>query len=167
MRERGRERERVSRRVGGWIQGKMTKEKGRIGKKIMSVVVVVCGIWFTFHFFSFFFFPNLVVQVQAIRRLIHLFVAIISPLRFAYYLLPTTTQSLSPPLSLSLHRYIYIYHHEIQVDGKGEGSWVEVAVKWSERAKDVHLCKLCVYFTYSYTVSDHLSTGPTLGSLGC
>jgi hypothetical protein len=53
------------------------------------------------------------------------------------------------------------------VDGKGEGSWVEVAVKWSERGKDVHLCNLCVYFTYFFTVSDHLSTGPTLGSLGC
>jgi hypothetical protein len=173
MHEREREGGGVSRRVGGWIQGKMTKEKGRIGKKIMSVVVVVCGIWFTFHFFSFFFFffPNLVVQVQAIRRLIHLFVVIISPLRFANYLLPTTTQSLSLSLSLSLSIsidiYIYISHHEIQVDGKGEGSWVEVAVKWSERGKDVHLCNLCVYFTYFFTVSDHLSTGPTLGSLGC
>jgi hypothetical protein len=99
-----------------------------------------------FFLFPFFFFPNLVVQVQAIRRLIHLFVVIISPLRFANYLLPTTTQSLSLSLSLYLsiyfHIYIYISHHEIQVDGKGEGSWVEVAVKWSERGKDVHLCKL-------------------------
>ena len=32
MRER--ERERVSRKVGGWVQGKMMKEKGRIEKKI-------------------------------------------------------------------------------------------------------------------------------------
>jgi hypothetical protein len=124
--EREREGGGVSRRVGGWIQGKMTKEKGRIGKKIMSVVVVVCGIWFTFHFFSFFFFfsPNLVVQVQAIRRLIHLFVVIISPLRFANYLLPTTTQSLS--LSLYLHRYIYIYIY----------IYLIMKSKWTGRVKD-------------------------------
>jgi hypothetical protein len=33
MRERGGEGG-VSRKVGGWVQGKMMKEKGRIGKKI-------------------------------------------------------------------------------------------------------------------------------------
>jgi len=139
----------VSRRVGGWIQGKMTKEKGRIGKKIMSVVVVVCGIWFTFHFFSFFlFFFSKPCGTSSGNKKVD------SPF-CCYYLSPpicelfathhhTVSLSLSLSLYLSIyfHIYIYISHHEIQVDGKGEGSWVEVAVKWSERGKDVHLCKL-------------------------
>lgn len=52
MREREREMFWASRRVGGWVQGRMMKEKGRIGK-YTSVVVVEYGLWFTFHFCFF------------------------------------------------------------------------------------------------------------------
>ena len=36
------------------VEGKMTREKGKNRKKVMSVVVVVCGFWFTFQLFRFF-----------------------------------------------------------------------------------------------------------------
>lgn len=57
-----RERERVSRKVGGWVQGKMMKEKGRIGKKtrVWLWLCVRALVHLPLFLFSF---PNLVVQV--------------------------------------------------------------------------------------------------------
>ena len=71
----------------------------------MSVVVVVCGLWFTFHFF-FLFAPNLVVQVQTtreglgMRRLIHLFVVISIPPNLILFVTHHHTWTLSLSLSL-------------------------------------------------------------------
>lgn len=91
------------------------KEKGDNRKKIMSVVVVACGLALVHLPLFMFLFPppTLVVQVQATKcrvrdgeggmRLVHLFVVI--SLQFAYCLLPTTTThglflSLSPIMKI-------------------------------------------------------------------
>lgn len=63
MRESEREREGLLEELEVGLKGQEDDErKGENRKKVMSVVVVVCGLWFTFHFF-FIFAPNLVVQV--------------------------------------------------------------------------------------------------------
>lgn len=111
MRERGGEGG-VSRKVGGWVQGKMMKEKGRIGKKIRVWV----WLWLCVRFgspstFSFFFPWPCGASLGNKGGLRDgnwegWFTFLLSPLHFAYYLLPTTTQSLPPSLP----------HHEIQVE---------------------------------------------------
>jgi hypothetical protein len=62
MRERGGEG--VSRKVGGWVQGKMMKEKGRIGKKRYEYECGCGCVCALVHLPLFLFsFPDLVVQV--------------------------------------------------------------------------------------------------------
>ena len=131
MHERERERERGG---GGFYKSwrlDSREDDERKGKNREKDNERGCGcMWDLVHlplfFLLFFFFPNLVVQVQAIRRLIHLFVVIISPLRFANYLLPTTTQSLSLSLSISIDIYIYIYIY----------IYLIMKSKWTGRVKD-------------------------------
>lgn len=123
------------------------KKSGEL-EKTMSVVVVVCGLWFTFHFFPPPFFPQPSGASLGYNGRVRDGEVDSS---FCCYLPPICGTVCYPPLcGLSLS------HHENQVDGKSLGSWAQVVFKERERERGVHLYILIwVYFTYLFNFPYH------------